>query len=205
MSMNLEIMDTTLRDGEQMKNVSYSPDEKLTLAKMLLDETKVDRIEIASAKVSVGEKEAVRKIIDWASQYQYTQKVEILGFVDITESVDWIFNLGGKVMNILAKGSLNHLTNQLKKTKEQHLKEVKETISYARGKGISCNLWLEDWSNGMLHSPDYVYYLIDNLGEETIERFMLPDTLGILYPSQVHHFLGKIITKYPKLHFDFHA
>ncbi len=205
MSMNLEIMDTTLRDGEQMKNVSYSPDEKLALAKILLDEIKVDRIEITSAKVSVGEKEAVRKIIDWANQYKYTQRVEILGFVDITESVDWISNLGGKVINILAKGSINHLTNQLRKTKEQHVKEIKETISYAGKKEITCNLWLEDWSNGMLNSPDYVYYLIDNLAEESIERFMLPDTLGILYPSQVYHFLKNIIRKYPKLHFDFHA
>ena len=58
----LEIMDTTLRDGEQTSGVSFSASEKLTLAKLLLEELKVDRIEVASARVSDGEFEAVQKI-----------------------------------------------------------------------------------------------------------------------------------------------
>ena len=48
MVRNVEIMDTTLRDGEQTSGMSFSPSEKLTIAKLLLDELKVDRIEIAS-------------------------------------------------------------------------------------------------------------------------------------------------------------
>ena len=50
--MRIEIMDTTLRDGEQTQGVSYSPFEKLHLAKLLLKDLKVDRIEVASARVS---------------------------------------------------------------------------------------------------------------------------------------------------------
>ena len=45
----IEIMDTTLRDGEQTSRVSYSSSEKLNISKVLLEEAKVDRIEIASA------------------------------------------------------------------------------------------------------------------------------------------------------------
>jgi D-citramalate synthase len=54
----IEIMDTTLRDGEQTSGVSFSAAEKLTIAQILLTEVKVDRIEIASARVSDGEFEA---------------------------------------------------------------------------------------------------------------------------------------------------
>ena len=205
MITRIEIMDTTLRDGEQMKNVSYSPDEKLALSKILLDEVKVDRIEVTSARVSEGEKEAVRRIVEWANNNKYGDRIEVLGFVDIRESVDWIANLEGKVINILSKGSLKHLTTQLNKTKEQHLKEIKETIMYANKKGLVCNIWFEDWSNGMIDSPDYVYFLLDHLREENIKRFMLPDTLGILYPSQVYNFIKELILKYPDLHFDFHG
>ena len=51
----IEIMDTTLRDGEQTSGVSFVPHEKLMIARMLLEDLKVDRIEVASARVSDGE------------------------------------------------------------------------------------------------------------------------------------------------------
>ncbi len=53
-------MDTTLRDGEQTSGISFSASEKLTITKLLLEELKVDRIEIASTRVSDGEFEAVK-------------------------------------------------------------------------------------------------------------------------------------------------
>ncbi len=67
----LLIMDTTLRDGEQTQGVSFTPAEKVHLAKALLQLLKVDRIEIASARVSSGEKEAVTSINSWAKQQGY--------------------------------------------------------------------------------------------------------------------------------------
>ena len=59
-------MDTTLRDGEQTSGVSFTAGEKLQVAKLLLEELKVDRIEIASARVSEGERDGAKKIMAWA-------------------------------------------------------------------------------------------------------------------------------------------
>jgi D-citramalate synthase len=199
------IMDTTLRDGEQMKNVSYSPDEKLAIARMLLDIVQVDRVEVASARVSKGEEVAVRKIIDWARTVGLEERIEILGFVDKNQSVDWITSQGGRVMNLLAKGSHKHLVKQLKKTKEEHVHDIRETLNYAQDKGVFCNLYLEDWSNGMIHSREYVYYLIEQLADSPIRRFLLPDTLGVLYPAQVHEFVSDLVKRFPNLRFDFHG
>ena len=64
----VEVMDTTLRDGEQTPEVAYTPEEKLQLARMLLAEVGVDRIEIAGTRVSEGERDAARKICRWAKQ-----------------------------------------------------------------------------------------------------------------------------------------
>ena len=77
-SRKIEIMDTTLRDGEQTSGVSFSASEKLTIAKLLLEELKVDRIEIASARVSEGEFQAVKSITSWASNNGYIDAVEVL-------------------------------------------------------------------------------------------------------------------------------
>ena len=68
--MKITIMDTTLRDGEQTSGVSFTDEEKLSMAKLLLDDLKVDRIEVASARVSEGEYAAVKKISDWAAKPQ---------------------------------------------------------------------------------------------------------------------------------------
>lgn len=201
----LEIMDTTLRDGEQTSGVSFSASEKLTIAKLLLDELKVDRIEIASARVSEGEFQAVKDITLWAKENNYLNNVEVLTFVDNGVSIDWMIEAGAKVQNLLTKGSLNHLTYQLKKTPNQHFKDIEENILLAKSKGIETNVYLEDWSNGMRNSKDYVFEFLAFLSTQPVKRIMLPDTLGILTPSESFEFIKEIRRKYPVLHFDFHA
>ncbi|MBN8858274.1 MAG: 2-isopropylmalate synthase [Sphingobacteriales bacterium] len=201
----IEIMDTTLRDGEQTSGVSFSASEKLTIAQLLLTEVKVDRIEIASARVSEGEFDAVKKITAWAKANGFLNKVEVLTFVDGDTSIDWMQKAGAKVMNLLTKGSLNHLTHQLKKKPEQHFADIAAVIAMAKKKGIETNVYLEDWSNGMRHSPDYVFQYLDFLVTQPVKRVMLPDTLGILIPSEVYAFISSITQRYPDIHFDFHG
>lgn len=201
----LEILDTTLRDGEQTAGVSFNSSEKLAIAQLLLEELKVDRIEVASARVSKGESEAFARICEWAASKGYLDRVEVLGFVDGGVSVDWIAECGGKVVNILAKGSLKHLTKQLRKTTQEHIADIARVVSYARTKGIACNIYLEDWSHGMIESPEYVFELMDGLKELDIKHFMLPDTLGILDPWSTSEMCWKMLRRYPDLHFDFHA
>lgn len=201
----VEIMDTTLRDGEQTSGVSFSPSEKLTIAQLLLTEVKVDRIEIASARVSEGEFTAVKAITKWAKENGFLNKVEVLTFVDGDVSVKWMLEAGAKVMNLLTKGSLNHLTHQLKKKPEQHFAEVAAVIALAGEKGLECNVYLEDWSNGMRHSREYVFQYLDFLQQQPVKRVMLPDTLGVLIPSEAYEYVSAIVQRYPEMHFDFHA
>lgn len=202
--MKIEIMDTTLRDGEQTQGVSYTPLEKLHMAKMLLKDLKVDRIEVASARVSSGEFEAIRQITSWARHNNLHNRVEVLGFIDGEISLNWIRDAGGMVINLLCKGSLRHLEKQLRKSPDRHVSDIKEIISKAEASGMLVNLYLEDWSNGMINSEDYVFFMLESLKNENVERFMLPDTLGILNPEQTYDFCSKIIKRYPDLHFDFH-
>jgi len=205
MVSTIEIMDTTLRDGEQTSGVSFASQEKLSIARLLLEELCVDRIEIASARVSEGEFASVKKVAQWALKSGHINQIEVLGFVDDRLSLDWIADAGCKVMNLLCKGSLKHCKHQLKKTPEQHITDIKQVLCNAREMGISVNVYLEDWSNGMRESEEYVYFMVDSLKNESIKRFMLPDTLGILNPSETFDFCKKMIARYPDIHFDFHA
>ena len=201
----IEILDTTLRDGEQTAGVSFNANEKLAIAQLLLEELKVDRVEVASARVSKGETEAFRRICAWAAGAGCLERVEALGFVDDGVSVDWIADAGGKVVNILAKGSLRHLEKQLKKTPEQHAEDIIRIIGHAGVRGLAVNLYLEDWSNGMADSQEYVFSLLERLQFHPVKRVMLPDTLGVLNPWQVEDYIGRMRARFPMMRFDFHA
>jgi D-citramalate synthase len=226
----VEIMDSTLRDGEQTNGVSFLPHEKLVMARKLLYDVNVDRIEVASARVSEGEREAVTRICAFAKKVGLLERVEVLGFVDGGKSVDWIKECGGQVINLLAKGSLKHCTQQLNKTPDEHISDIRREVEYAVQQGLSVNLYLEDWSNGMKDSPEYVYQLMDALtlneavpedsaqstqakagapkgtvAKLKIQRFKLPDTLGVMNPLQVIEYFRKMLKRYPDVHFDFHA
>ena len=201
----LEIMDTTLRDGEQTSGVSFSASEKLTLAKLLLEELQVDRIEVASARVSEGELLAVQQITDWAKEKNYLDKIEVLTFVDGGISLKWMEKAGAKSQNLLTKGSLNHLEHQLKKTPKQHFAEIAQVFAAAEAKGIINNVYLEDWSNGMRNSKAYVFEFLDFLATQPIKRILLPDTLGILTHTETFEYINEITQRYPKHHFDFHG
>ncbi len=198
-------MDTTLRDGEQTSGVSFSALEKLTLAKLLLEELKVNRLEIASARVSEGEFQAVKNIIEWASESGYKDRVEVLTFVDRGESLKWMQKAEANVQNLLTKGSFNHLTHQLHKKPKEHFDDIAQILEKAKKIGIESNVYLEDWSNGMRNSREYVFEFLDFLSDQPIKRILLPDTLGILTPQEVYVFMASIIEKYPDTHFDFHG
>lgn len=201
----VEIMDCTLRDGEQTSGVSFLPHEKLMIARQLLKSVNVDRLEVASARVSEGEKEAVKNICRMAEREGMIDRIEVLGFVDGTQSVDWIKDCGCHVMNLLAKGSYKHCTQQLKKTPQEHIDDIKGVIAYAVKQGFVVNLYLEDWSNGMKDSPDYVWQMMDAMKDEPICRFLLPDTLGILNPINCGEYFHEMVIRYPGKRFDFHA
>jgi len=200
----VQLMDTTLRDGEQTQAVSFSPAEKVSIAKALVQKLKIDRIEVASARVSEGEKDAVTKLNSWASREGFLDKIEVLGFVDHKLSVDWITDTGGKVLNLLAKGSLKHCNEQLRKTLDEHVRDIKQTINYALQQGLHVNIYLEDWSNGYKDSPDYVYQMVEKLKDTGIAHFMLPDTLGVMSPDEVFTSLTDMVGRFPNLNFDFH-
>ena len=144
-------------------------------------------------------------ICRYAESVGKLNRVEVLGFVDGGKSIDWIDECGCKVINLLAKGSLKHCTHQLKKTPEEHIDGIYESLTLAMQKGMAVNLYLEDWSSGMKDSPDYVFKMMDALVESGIKRFLLPDTLGILNPMEVTKYFGQMVERYPNTNFEFHA
>ena len=201
----IEILDTTLRDGEQTPGVSFSPSEKLDIARMLLSRLHVDRLELASARVSEGEEAAVREIIRWAEPHGFLEQLEILGFIDGGKSLAWIESVGGKVVNLVAKGSVEHCRVQLRKSPKKHLEDVMKEIHRANEVGMQVNLYLEAWSEGMKEDYPFICELIRGAMEFPVRRVMLADTLGLLSPEDMGRYCQWMVAAFPEVRFDFHG
>ncbi len=201
----IEILDTTLRDGEQTEGVSFRWQEKFTIARYLLEKVNVDYVELTSARISDSDLETVRKITQWAKTRGYLGRIEVLGFVDGGKSVEWIYESGARTMNLLVKGSLNHLKVQLKKSPKEHARDIGEVIALAKHKGMRVNCYLEDWSNGMKDSKEYVFYITRQLQEMGVSRIMLADTLGVLDYEKTYVFVKQMKEGFPGCRFDFHG
>ena len=97
-----------------------------------------------------------------------------------------------------------HCRRQLNKSLDEHVSDIHKTIEYALGKGLVVNLYLEDWSNGYLNSPEYVFKMMDHLKDTGISHFLLPDTLGVLGSDEVYSGIKDMMDRYPDTLFDFH-
>lgn len=92
----------------------------------------------------------------------------------------------------------------VEKDPEEHIEDIIGVVNYANEQDMEVNIYLEDWSNGMKDSPEYVFQMVDALMHTNIKRYMLPDTLGVLNPLQVIEYMRKMVKRYPHAHFDFH-
>ena len=170
-----------------------------------MDDLKIDRIEVASARVSEGELNSVKEISSWAESNSRINSIEDLTFIAERKTIQWLLDSRSKEPHLLTKGSLNHLKHQLKKTPDQHFNDISKTIDIAEKNSITTNIYLEDWSNGMKNSKDYVFDYLDFLKTKNIKRVLLPDTLGILTHFETYEFINEVRNKYPNFHIDFHG
>ncbi|MEN8160803.1 MAG: 2-isopropylmalate synthase, partial [Myxococcota bacterium] len=201
----IQVMDTTLRDGEQTPEVSYAPEEKLQVAKMLLSDVGVDRIEVAGTRVSEGEREAARRICRWAKRTKALDRVEMLGYCDGDLSPAWLAETGGRVLNLLVKGSEKHCREQLGMSPEQHRRKVAQTVTAAKKRRLVLNAYLEDWSQGVRGSPEYVFQMTRQLVELGVKRVYLADTLGVQSPEEASRTVDLMVSSFPDAHFEYHC
>ena len=200
------LMDTTLRDGEQTPQLAYSPAEKLVIARLLLEEVGVDRIEVASAGASAGERDAVQRIVGWARAAGRLEQIEVLGFCDGDASPRWLAELGATRMNLLTKGSEVHCRQQLGKTPSEHIAAVQASLRAAAQAGVVVSgAYLEDFSRGFADGPEYVLALARCLLAGGVQRVFLADTLGCLAPEQVEQQVRAMCAAFPGACFEFHA
>ena len=172
--MNIKVLDTTLRDGEQTPGVSLTPLEKLRIATKL-DEIGIDFIEAGSAITSEGERESIKQITEQGFN------AEILSFSrPLTIDLDYCIECDVDAVNLVVPTSDLHIKDKLKTTKDKLIELSNNAIDYCKDHGLTVELSAEDASRSDI---DFLRTVYQNAINHNVDRLCVCDTVGILTPD----------------------
>ena len=126
----LVIFDTTLRDGEQSPGIALTPSEKLLIAQQL-EKLKVDVIEAGFAASSPGDWEGVNLIAKNIKNSTIASLARCHPD-DIEQAWEAIKVAKDSRIHVFTSTSQIHMEHMLRKSKEEVLKDAKESVKYAK-------------------------------------------------------------------------
>ena len=169
----LEILDSTLREGEQTPHVNFTVDEKVEIAKML-DRVGVDMIEAGDPSVSSNVARAIERIASLGL------RAEVVAHSIASRSgIDRVRACGADRVGIFYATSRIHLDSKLHKTPAQALEIIREHVCYAKGLGLKVRYTPEDATRTDF---DYLVEVCNTAIDAGADRISFADTLGILQP-----------------------
>ena len=181
--VNIKILDTTLRDGEQTPGVSLTPLEKLRIATKL-DEIGVEYIEAGSAITSEGERESIKQIT------KQDFKAEILSFSrPLTVDIDYCLDCDVDGVNLVVPTSELHIRDKLKTTSDKLIELSNNAVDYCKDHGLIVELSAEDASRSDFNFLKDVYL---NAISHGADRVCVCDTVGILTPDSSFELFSKL-------------
>ncbi len=174
----VKIFDTTLRDGEQTPGVSFTPEQKVRIAKQL-DELRVDVIEAGFPIVSEGEKTSVEKIA------KEDIDSEICGLARTSEEdIDRAIDCGVDSIHVFIATSDLHLEKKLELTREEALNDAVEAVEYGKDHGVPIEFSAEDATRTDLAYLKEIYKAVEGAGAD---RLNIPDTVGVANPPAMRN------------------
>ena len=173
----LEILDTTLREGEQTPFVNFTVDEKVEIARML-DSVGVDMIEAGDPSVSPNVAKAIKRIASLGLRAEV-----VAHSVASRLGIDKAKASGANRVAIFYATSKIHLDAKLHKTQEQAIAIIQEHVAYARGLGMKVRYTPEDATRTDF---EFLVQVCNAAIEAGADRISFADTLGIMQPHVMY-------------------
>lgn len=173
----LEILDTTLREGEQTPFVNFTVDEKVEIARML-DSVGVDMIEAGDPSVSPNVAKAIKRIASLGLRAEV-----VAHSVASRLGIDKAKACGANRVAIFYATSKIHLDAKLHKTQEQAIAIIQEHVAYARSLGLKVRYTPEDATRTDF---EFLIQVCNAAIEAGADRISFADTLGIMQPHVMY-------------------
>jgi isopropylmalate/homocitrate/citramalate synthase len=179
---NIQILDSTLREGEQHPGVSFTTKQRIQIAWML-DSFGVDQIEI-SPVVSPDHFVSTKTIIKQGLKADILAHVRAMkSDIDVALSCDaeWVATYMG-ISDI-------HLSSKLKISREEAKNRALDVADYIKSHGLKARFTMEDASRT---DPSFLIDMCKEMNNRKIERISIPDTVGIMRPKGMYNLVSRV-------------
>ena len=181
--------DTTLRDGEQTPGISFTDEEKISIARAL-HELGMDVIEAGFPIVSEGDFDACREIS------KLGLSSEIIGLARMNkEDIDKVIEADMDSIHVIIATSDLHLKMKLKMTREEVIDSIIKNVSYAKDHYTKVLFSAEDATRSDL---DFLIKANKTAVEAGATRVNIPDTVGTISPLAFGHIVRRNYEVLPK-------
>ncbi|MEN6358460.1 MAG: 2-isopropylmalate synthase [Smithella sp.] len=184
------IFDTSLRDGEQSPGNSMNTEEKLLLSRQL-EKLGVDIIEAGFPIASEGDFDAVRQIA------REIKKSQVAGLArankqDIDRAWQAIKHAAHPRIHTFISSSDIHLKYQLKKSREQVLKEAVAAVELARSYTDNVEFSPMDATRS---DKDYLVQMVSAVIDAGAVTVNIPDTVGYTVPEEFGNLIAYLFAR----------
>lgn len=192
----MEILDTTLREGEQTPYVNFTVDEKIHIAKML-DQIGVDMIEAGDPSVSNNVAKAIKRIASLGL------RAEVVAHSIASRSgIDKAKACGANRVAIFYATSKIHLDAKLHKTPDEAIVIITEHVAYARSLGLKVRYTPEDATRTDF---EFLVRVCNAAIEAGADRISFADTLGIMQPHVFYERVRELRARLLPCKIDLHC
>ena len=181
----IEILDSTLREGEQTPNVSFTKSEKIKIA-MMLDKFGVDFIELGHPAVSKN----IYDSIDSLNDLKLNAKKIVHGRV-LKSDIDDAVKLGVEWIGVFFGTSQEFLKDKYNVDENGALKIIEKGIKYAKDKGLKVRFTAEDASRT---GETFLFRIAELVQKSGVDRFSMADTVGILRPDKTSELVKSMVS-----------
>lgn len=204
---SVEVLDTTLRDGAQTVNVSFTLNDKLRLAQVL-DELGVDYIEGGWPGSNPKDEEFFNQVKKLSLVHS---KVAAFGSTkksgsraDEDPSLKAIARSGAEVAVVFGKTWILHVDHVLKVSRQENLDLIHDSLSYLKSLGLKVIFDAEHFYQGFGADREYALEALKVAEEAKVDVITLADTNGGTLPSRVYE-VTKMVKERIKSKLGIHA
>ncbi|MFB6082145.1 MAG: 2-isopropylmalate synthase [Halanaeroarchaeum sp.] len=184
----VQLLDTTLRDGEQAPGVSLSPEQKADIARAL-DRAGVAVVEAGSACTGPGERRAIDRVTDLALDATVTSFAR-----GVRNDVDLALDVDVDGVNLVVPASDRHVESKVGTTRAGVLETTVDLVEYATDHGLWVEVIGEDGSRADL---DFLEDLMVAAMDAGADRFAFADTVGHASPDRAFEGVSRLVEHGP--------